>query len=77
MRDDSYQHEDVPEDEDDGVGGLKGHLLPCYDCTRAQGLPVHDDDKCVKQPVVSYGPVVNDPFDPTQSYKLSCGHYTI
>lgn len=61
--------------EDEAVGiGLE---VPCYDCTRAAGLPVDDDSACVQRRIAALGPVVNDPFDPTQSYRLECGHVTI
>lgn len=50
--------------------------LVCYDCTRAAGLNVMDDATALKRPVVALGPVVNN-ADPTQTYKLACGHTTI
>lgn len=59
------------------------HELPCYACTReairrgCSGLDVMDDNKCLRQEVVSLGRVVEAHRDPTQTYKLACGHITI
>lgn len=52
-----------------------GHQLPCYDC---QPHETTDDDgnPASMRECVELGPVVNR-ADPTQSYKLSCGHLAI
>lgn len=59
-------------------GALAGspETLPCYDCTREAGLSVMDDEAVIRREVIALGPVVN-PADPTQSYKLACGHTVI
>jgi hypothetical protein len=60
---DVHDVHDEPEDEDeqdDGMGGMKGHPLRCHTCKE-------------DQPIIALGPVVNV-ADPTQTYRLSCGH---
>jgi hypothetical protein len=44
-----------------------GEMLECYECKPVEGLL----RKCV-----AFGPVVNR-ADPTQSYRLECGHLAI
>jgi hypothetical protein len=57
-----------------------GELLECYICLReCPDALIEKDDHgfpCVMRECVALGPVVNR-ADPTQSYKLSCGHYAI
>lgn len=53
-------------------GPLAGspETMGCYECGGYDGVTAPE------QTVVALGPVVN-PADPTQSYKLACGHTTI
>lgn len=44
-----------------------GEMIDCYDCKPIVG----EKRKCV-----ALGPVTNS-ADPTQTYKLECGHYAI
>jgi hypothetical protein len=52
-----------------------GEMLPCWEC-RPQTDRDADGNPCVMRECVARGPVTNR-ADPTQTYKLSCGHLTI
>jgi hypothetical protein len=59
-------------DEQDARGELAGSpdTLDCYECMGFDGV------NFIARKIVALGPVV-DRADPTQSYKLECGHFTI
>lgn len=48
-----------------------GELLECYNCAPP------DDFGSVTRKVVAYGSVIEQHRDPTQTYKLECGHTVI
>lgn len=64
-----------------GVLGFRDDALPCYECTRKLGDDRYgdpfDESTCVQVQVVAPGPVVEQRRDPTQTYRLACGHVTI
>lgn len=46
-------------------------MLSCYDCKAGEIV-----EPGILRPVIGLGRLVNVPADPTQSYKLACGHTT-
>lgn len=58
---------------------MSPETLPCSSCTREAGRPndVMDDSKCIQRRVVSLGPIAEAHRDPTQTYRLACGHTVI
>lgn len=57
-------------DEEPDPNWPVGEEMECYQC------PTATFHSPVKRKCVALGPVVN-PADPTQSYKLECGHLAI
>jgi hypothetical protein len=58
---------------------MVGELMICWDCTRAAGIDITGDgpeSDALVRPVASLGHVVGL-ADPTQTYRLSCGHVVI
>lgn len=64
-------------EESRGSMAMQPEHLPCYPCTREAGGDVMNEARCVWRPVEKLGPVCEPHRDPTQSYKLACGHTTI
>lgn len=60
-------HDSQPEDPDYREDYPVGEMIDCYSCKPVVG---------VKRRCVALGPIVNR-ADPTQSYRLDCGHLAI
>lgn len=62
-------------------GELAGtpETLPCYECSRIAGVVIDplNESNLIERKVVALGPIAEAHRDPTQTYKLACGHVTI
>jgi hypothetical protein len=70
---DQVKHDNEAEDAYYEAQAARGELAgvaetaPCYECCGFDGVHF------VERKIVALGPVIN-PADPTQTYKLECGH---
>lgn len=61
----------IDEQEARGELAMAPESLPCYECGGFDGVTAP------ARRVVALGPIAEPHRDPTQTYKLDCGHVTI